>query len=311
MLSASAQWPLPRVTTVSDTQQLSTPDSSPTGPPPGRRRAVIIVLAVASVVALIAITLTVVRDGTRQTGSATHGTGGPQNPQHSTTLAPDTSSDTQAAVRGHWPLKMSDDFNGTSLNTATWSPYSGPTTDNVGRNNPANLSVGDGVLTINSHKDQSGGLSWYPGQKYGRWEVRARSEAGAGYGPVMLLWPDAEDWPEGGEIDFLEMPKPERKIAKFTVHYGSDNSQNGVDVPGDFTQWHNYAVEWTPDHIAGFIDGQEIFRTTDKDQIPPRPMHLAIQQDVGPYGDDWIPARNAQTPESVGFQVDWVRIYGL
>jgi hypothetical protein len=40
-------------------------------------------------------------------------------------------------------------------------------------------------------------------------------------------------------------------------------------------------------------------------------MHLAIQQDVGPYGDDWIPARNAQTPDSVGFQVDWVRIYGL
>ncbi|MCW2719138.1 MAG: hypothetical protein JWR81_2960 [Pseudonocardia sp.] len=271
----------------------------------------IIVLAVAAVVALVAITLTVVRGGSSHTTSAQHN-GGPLNPQKSATLDPNASSDTEAAKLLSWGTPTADDeFDGTSLNTRTWSAYSGGTTENVGRNNPDNLVVGNGVLTINSHGNESGGLSWYPGQQYGRWEVRARSQAGAGYGPVMLLWPDAEDWPEGGEIDFLEMPKPERKIANFTVHYGADNSQNGVGVPGDFTQWHNYAVEWTPDHIAGFIDGQQIFRTTEKDQIPPRPMHLAIQQDVGPYGDDWIPARNAQTPQSVGFQVDWVRIYGL
>ena len=272
----------------------------------------IIVLAVAAVVVLVAVTVSVVRGGSvLEPGSATHGSGGPQNPQKSTTLSPGTGTDTQAAARFHWPLKTRDEFTGNSLNESTWSRYSGPTTEQVGQNRPENISVGGGVLTIDSHGKESGGLSWYPGQQYGRWEVRARSEAGAGYGPVMLLWPDAEDWPQGGEIDFLEMPKPERNNALFTVHYGEDNSQNGVGVPGDFTQWHNYAVEWAPDHIAGFIDGQEIFRTTDRDQIPPRPMHLAIQQDVGPYGDDWIPARNAQTPESVGFQVDWVRIYGL
>jgi beta-glucanase (GH16 family) len=271
---------------------------------------VIIVLAAAAVVALIALTLTVGRSGPRDATAVPHGSAGPQQPQHSTTLAPDPSSDTQAAVRGHWPLKISDEFNGTTLDSSTWSPYDGYTTQKVGRNKPENISVGNGVLTINSHGNESGGLSWYPGQLYGRWEVRARSQAGAGYGPVMLLWPDAEDWPEGGEIDFLEMPKPERRVANFTVHYGPDNSQDGVGVPGDFTQWHNYAVEWEPDHITGYIDGQEIFHTTAKDEIPPRPMHLAIQQDVGPYGDDWIPARNAQTPSSVGFQVDWVRIYG-
>jgi beta-glucanase (GH16 family) len=173
------------------------------------------------------------------------------------------------------------------------------------------MSVGDGRLTITSHGKFSGGLSWDPGQMYGRWEVRARSQPGTGYGPVLLLWPDAENWPVGGEIDFLEIPKGDRKVNNFTVHYGEDNSQNGVSQTGDFSQWHNYAVEWTPDHIAGFLDGKEIFRTTDKAQLPPGPMHLGIQQDIGPYGTDWIPALDDSTPETVKFQIDWVRIYGI
>ena len=93
-----------------DTQQLSTPDSRPPGPPANRRRAVIIVLAVAAVVALVAVTVTVVRGGARETGSSTHGSGGPQSPQRSVTLAPGTRSDNEAAVRGNWPLKMTDEF---------------------------------------------------------------------------------------------------------------------------------------------------------------------------------------------------------
>ena len=40
-------------------------------------------------------------------------------------------------------------------------------------------------------------------------------------------------------------------------------------------------------------------------------MHLAMQQDIGPYGDDWIPALDERSPKSVDFQVDWVRIYGM
>ena len=53
-------------------------------------------------------------------------------------------------------------------------------------------------------------MAWDDGQKYGRWEARVRSQKGNGYGPVMLLWPDAEDWPEDGEIDIMEIPKGDR-----------------------------------------------------------------------------------------------------
>ena len=112
----------------------------------------------------------------------------------------------------------------------------------------------------------------------------------------MLLWPDAEDWPEGGEIDIMEIPKGDRTKAHFTVHWGEENTPGRGVREGDFTQWHTFAVEWTPDHIIGYLDGAEIYRNDDSDANPPRSMHFAMQQDIGPYGDDWIPARDASTP---------------
>jgi beta-glucanase (GH16 family) len=282
---------------------------------------VIVSLSVAAVVALIAVLVTVVRGGSApdETAAAPDGssstevrnTSDPIAPQARATLDPSTRSDSEAAVRGNWPLKAHDEFDGDALDRTYWKPYSGETTGGIGQHDPDNISVSDGMMKITSHGYESGGLAWNPGQLYGRWEVRVKTQVGTGYGPVVILWPDAEDFPKGGEIDFMEIPKPERKESNFVLHYGKSNSQNGTAVPGDFTQWHNYAVEWAPDRVVGYIDGQEIFRTTDPAQIPPRPMHLAIQQDIGPYGNDWIPPLDDTTPDQVQLQVDWVRIYSL
>lgn len=280
------------------------------------RRSVVVALAIVAVAALAAITVTAVR--TASSGSSTSSGGASSTRNTSDPIAPrssvaaatgaDQATSPEAAVRYGWQLQDRDEFDGTTLGPQ-WGPYSGETTGGVGRHDPANLIVGDGMLTILGHGLSSGGLAWEKGQLYGRWEVRARTERAAGYGDVLILWPDAEDFPVGGEIDFMEIPKPERNDYNFNLHFGADNDQNGTHMAGDFTQWHNYAVEWTADHVAGFVDGQEVFRSTVKEQIPPRPMHLAMQQDIGPYGDDWIPARDATTPAQVRFQIDWVRIY--
>ena len=278
--------------------------------PPGLRRSLVIALAIGMVIALAAIAVTAVRtaisDSTSPPPAQRDGRSNVA-PHNTATVDPSARADTEAAVRYGWQLQDHDEFDGTALGPA-WRPYTGPTTDDVGRHDPANLHVRDGMLSIVSHGLSSGGLEWAPGQLYGRWEVRARTQKAAGYGDVLILWPDAEDFPIGGEVDFMEIPKPERTEYTFNLHYGADNSQNGTKVAGDFTQWHNYAVEWMPDHVAAFVDGQEVFRTTDRRQIPPRPMHLAMQQDIGPY-DNWIPPRDASTPPEVRFQIDWVRIY--
>lgn len=225
------------------------------------------------------------------------------------TLDPAVPSTTEAAAAGRWPLVGADEFDGPGVDQARWQPYSGSTDGGAAQRRPERLSVAGGVLTVTARGSESGGMAWQTDQTYGRWEVRARTGPGAGYRPALLLWPAAEDWPRGGELDFLDITRPDRTQTDFVVHSGADDQRAGAAVAGDFTGWHNYAVEWMPDHIAGFVDGQQVFRTDDPARIPSRPMHLAIQQDVGPSADGRTPPRDASTPAEVRMEVDWVRIY--
>jgi beta-glucanase (GH16 family) len=300
---------------VSETPLALTPPTEPDPPePPRLRRGVTLALTIAAVVTLAAILVTAVRTGntvsetTNQPPAQGRDTHNGIAPRNTAAIDPSERSGSEAAVRYNWQLEDHDEFDGTAVGPQ-WGPYSGETTGGVGRHDPANLHVAGGLLSIVSHGLSSGGLAWNNGQLYGRWEVRARTQRAVGYGDVLILWPDAEDFPVGGEIDFMEIPKPARDDYNFNLHYGANDSQNGIHAAGDFTQWHNYAVEWLPDHVAGFVDGQEVFRSTEKRQIPPRSMHLAMQQDIGPYGDNWIPPRDSTTPAQVSFQIDWVRIY--
>jgi beta-glucanase (GH16 family) len=276
--------------------------ASPGGPPPAprRRRVLLLVVACVAVAALVSVLVVALRGA---------GSGAAQAPGTPVTLDPSQRLPTEAAVRNGWTMIAHDEFDGDTLDEDHWSPYKGRTTDDVGQHDPDNLSVSDGTLKLTSRGNTSAGMAWNDGQLYGRWEARVRAQKGNGYGPVLLLWPDAEDWPEGGEIDIMEIPKGDRTKAHFTVHWGDENTQDGTSTQGDYTQWHTFAVEWTPDHIVGYVDGTEIYRTDDSDANPPRAMHFAMQQDIGPYGDDWIPARDATTPPTCTFEVDWVRIY--
>jgi beta-glucanase (GH16 family) len=251
-------------------------------------------------------------DSARATGAIeaeTNDYDAPRLPGGRAELDPAVPAGTEAAARFGWPLVLADEFDGTALNPATWQPYSGGSAGAQGQRRAENLVVSDGTLKVTSRGLASAGMGWQPGQTFGRWEVRARTEAGAGYRPAILLWPDAEDWPAGGEIDFLDTPDPDRAETNFVVHYGPQNFQDGITVGGDFTDWHTYAVEWAPDHVAGFVDGQEVFRTTDPQKIPKGPMRLTIQQDIGPTEDGWTPDLDASTPTEVRMEVDWVRIY--
>ena len=292
---------------------VDTQNSAPPGAhrPPGRGRRR--VAGVATAAALAAVAVVVVVTNVR-TPAAPAVTGSP-SAASTTTAAPTTAAPTTtppppatAAALFGWPLLSADEFDGSSVDTASWNVYHGHTTGDVGKQSPDAVTVSEGMLQITAHGKTSGGLSWDTGQTYGRWEIRAKAQPATGYGPVMLLWPESGKWPDDGEIDFMEQPKPQRAQNNVTVHYGSDNSQDATQQSGDFSQWHTYAVEWEPDHITGWIDGKQVFTTTKKAEIPTGPMHLAIQEDIGPI-DGWIPAPDKSTPATVKLDVDWVRIY--
>ncbi|MBB4684446.1 glycoside hydrolase family 16 protein [Amycolatopsis jiangsuensis] len=222
-------------------------------------------------------------------------------------------------------LVAQDEFTGNRLDTSKWSPYDAKSSNGISQWTPDEIGVGGGELRINGHgKDpsgkgnRSGALCWCRGagdQAYGLWMVRARFDAGKGYGVAMLLWPQSNHWPEDGELDMVESARPERNTALASVHWGSlpNGQRDSGKLWGDYTQWHTYAVDWQPGFVKYSIDGQTVYDTrysTKNPGIPKNPMHLVIQQEPGPFGaPGWIPAPDESTPDQVTTHVDWVRMY--
>ncbi|WP_308016823.1 glycoside hydrolase family 16 protein, partial [Pseudonocardia sp. ICBG162] len=97
-----------------------------------------------------------------------------------------------------------------------------------------------------------------------------------------------------------DLRRDRQKVEGF-LHYGSDNSQTQGSVEIDATEWHAFAVEWTPDKITYLVDGKPWFTDDDKSHNPPGPMHLTIQLDY--FGGD--------ASGGAAMHVDWVRQYEL
>jgi hypothetical protein len=207
---------------------------------------------------------------------------------------------TQAAAKMGWKLVGGDEFNGDGL-SGQWGSYDGKGHDGKGRREPGKVSVEGGNLVIKGDGDgNTGGVSYKDGQKYGKWELRAKFPAGdKQYHPVLILWPDAENWPEGGEIDFAETNSAADDVS-FFLHYNPSNEQDSESKKLDITQWHNYAVEWVSGRITGYIDGQKWFESTNGDAMPPGAMHPTIQLDYFPSGGD---------PKNSEMLVDFMRVY--
>ncbi|MFP5068284.1 glycoside hydrolase family 16 protein [Pseudonocardia nantongensis] len=196
-----------------------------------------------------------------------------------------------------------DEFDG---ELTGWNMYDGEGHAGEGRRSPEAVSTKDGILTINGDaQGTTGGMAWSDGsQKYGRWEGRVRAPASdPSYNALLLLWPTAENFPVGGEVDFMEMTDHTRQKTELFLHYGEDNSQVQGVVDIDATQWHNWAVEWRPDGITAFVDGKPWWHTDDTSILPPGPMHLTVQL-------DWFPEGEGPVKPSK-MEVDWVRQYPL
>jgi hypothetical protein len=214
-----------------------------------------------------------------------------------------------------WGAPIVEDFDG-PLDRHDWLVYESP-----GRTPPRSrtaASVSNSMLHLvggvdpRVGKDVGAGVMSTKQLKYGRWEVRFRVQAGAGYSAEVLLWPlENADWPRVGEIDFAEVNDPARQSVLHYLHHGVDDDKIGTSTRADFTKFRTVAVDWLPDRVVYYVDGRETFRVTNAtfgSGLPTESlMHLALQLDQG--CDDFIPCRNAATPEKVVMDIDWVKIY--
>lgn len=185
-------------------------------------------------------------------------------------------------------------------NLNNWNAYTSPGHAH-GNRSPEQASIEDGKLVIRGEPGgKTAGLAHTHGQYLGRWEARMKAAGEQScWRPVLLLWPDAEDFPVGGEIDYAERIETWDKVS-FVLHYGANNSQERNDLAIDYMQYHNFAVEWTADSVTGWVDGREFFKSTNKAAIPPRSMHATAQLDQSPSCNG--------TTQMI---VDWMKVYTL
>ncbi|GLF95000.1 family 16 glycosylhydrolase [Streptomyces yaizuensis] len=148
-------------------------------------------------------------------------------------------------------------------------------------NRPENARLdGQGNLVITARRDNTSGLQCHYGPcemtsarlntagkvnaRYGRIEARIKVPAGRGVWPAF--WMLGEDigsvgWPGSGEIDIMENVGNDSARLLGTVHGPGYSGAGGVGRSIVHPQplsnaFHTYRIDWGPDRITWFLDGQ-------------------------------------------------------
>jgi hypothetical protein len=255
-------------------------------------------------------------------GSVTPGTAGGTG--GTTATGGSTVADqTLAANRYGWgyPLTQSDEFAYAGVpDSVRWNLYDGPGNNGNGRRVPARATVINNILTLTGLANgDTAGLEHKYDQRYGRWEVRMRSSnttaTGVTYHPVLIIWPTSDLWPDDGEYDFSENDTPGDSSAQAYIHFPHPASvavqQRGfTKTPWDASQWHNYAIEWTPNGITCYLDGEVWFNTSGGASTSPQRSNI---QDM-PSGHLTIQLDNfngSSGNREALMEIEWVHVYTL
>ena len=104
------------------------------------------------------------------------------------------------------------------------------------------------------------------GFKYGRIEIRAKVSGGRGQWPALWMLGDNQpvvNWPECGEVDIAEWKGDAPNQLWGTLHGpGYLNQGNTTAIPGGFTGYHVYRIDWVENKIAWYLDGVKFHEVT-------------------------------------------------
>lgn len=201
---------------------------------------------------------------------------------------------------------------------------------------PENVSQnGDGSLAIVARRETLPGMSPCPygtcditsgrittrgkfSQTYGRWEARIKVPEGQGMWPAFWMMGDTDEgWPDCGEIDIMEIVNKNPGTVEGTL-WGPDFPENGFG--SDYTlpnharfssDYHVFAIDWTPDKIAWSVDG-EVYFSHDRSQMSAHqwvfdnPFYGLLNLAVG---GEMPGAPDATTKFPATMLVDYVHVY--
>ena len=199
-----------------------------------------------------------------------------------------------------------------------------------------NAYISNGILKIKAKKESfkdQGVVKQYTSARlnskfaftYGRVEVRAKLPTGHGTWPAIWMLskninePGAyfqsqgfgqQSWPDCGEIDILEHWGKDQNHAQSAIHtrssYGNTVNLGGQVIPTISSEFHVYALDWTPEKLVFSVDGKHhyTYNPSNKNQATwpfDSPQYVllnfAIEKVIDPEFTE------------ASFDIDYVRIY--
>ena len=254
-----------------------------------------------------------------------------------------------APAQTSWTLAWSDEFNGpagSAVDGTKWVMEVGNGSNGWGNrerqyytNTTKNASMdGAGNLVITAYKETLGNKfrCWYGvcqytsarlktqgkfEQAYGRFEARIRVPYGQGLWPAFWTLGNniqTAGWPTCGELDIMEHIGREPYTAYGTIHGPGYSGANSIGAPYTLTgarftdDFHVFAVEWEPNQIRWYVDGQ-LYQTRTPADLPAgsawvfdHPFFMLLNVAVGGY---WPGDPDATTVFPQKMFVDYVRVY--
>ena len=99
--------------------------------------------------------------------------------------------------------------------------------------------------------------------------MRAKLPFGQGMWPAFWLLGENlgnVGWPACGEIDIMELIGKEPNMVYSSLHAPSYDTTKGYNRPQGYSDdFHTYGVNWQPDHIDFYFDG-EMFQSINKSE---------------------------------------------
>lgn len=198
-------------------------------------------------------------------------------------------SNALAEVRTGWTLVWSDEFSqpdGSSPDPSKWVFDTGAgiwgnseLENYTSRTNNARIVGGN--LVIEARQESYQGSSYTSARiktqtkiwwRYGRIEARIKIPRGQGIWPafwVMGTNITSVGWPTCGEVDIMENIGKEPTLVHGSAHGPGYSGASGITGPcglfggGAYADdFHIYALEWTTNKLAWFVDGLQYFSVT-------------------------------------------------
>lgn len=155
--------------------------------------------------------------------------------------------------------------------------------------------------------------------KYGKLEVRMRTNAKPGNSPAAWIRNDPSKHKLYSEIDIMESYDKSKWVdhcahSEYTVNTKNHGEKNHFRKNIDVTKWHVYGLIWTPNEVIWTIDGKETGRyrkSTSPTMLSKhqwtfdQPMFIRLNQSLCNGNMGFFPDNKA----TYVTEFDWVRVY--